>query len=239
MRRWMLNSAAATALLVLAGCGVAGFGSHASQLIHKDPQTVREAFADAFDQGAMGGASQYSDQWHGGFQILVDKSGSDKLDVVTKFDGETSSEVHFTFTPKDNGAATLVDAEVSVDEAVMHKAFDNTPKSQLGNLPKIAFVDGMQRMMQKYGERIEGGMPVTTASEGWQTGPMGSPPPEFYGGMPPDQLAAVRAEEQREHQRDAARPMTDPNADAQRYLHQGGNGARPTTPIYDRSGYGD
>jgi hypothetical protein len=237
MRRWILSCIVTPALMALSGCGFAGFGSTASQLIHKDPATVREAFADAFEQGAMGGASQYSDLWHGGFQILVDKSGADKLDVVTKFDGATSTEVHFTFTPKDNGAATLVNAEVSVDEAVMHKAFQGTSKENLGNLPKIAFVDGMQRMMQKYGERIENGMPVATASEGWQTGPMASPPPEFYEGMAPDQLAEVRAQEAREQQRSAAKPMNDPNADAQRYLNQGGNGGRPTTPIYDHSGY--
>jgi len=236
MRRWMVNCIAMPALLALSGCGAGGFGSDAEQLIHKDPATVRDAFADAFAQGAMGGASQYSDLWHGGFQILVDKAGTDKLNVVTKFDGATSSEVHFTFTPKDGGQATLVDADVTVDSDVMHKAFEGTPKAQLGNLPRIAFVAGMQKMMEKYGERIENGMPLATASEGWQTGPMGSPPPEFYEGMPADQLAEVRAEEQREHQREVAKPMMDPNADANRYLNQGGNGARPTSPIYDHGG---
>src|SRR6059058_5973498 len=159
------------AMLVAAIVGVAGCrgGHDAEQLVKKDPATVSGAFAEAFSHGAMGGAQQYSNLWNGGFQILVDQASPDRLDVVTRFDGKTSSEVHFTFTPKDGGKATLVDADVTVDTAVMRKAFTGTPQERLANVPEFAFAQGMQAMMAKYAERIESGTPVVRSSEGWQT----------------------------------------------------------------------
>jgi hypothetical protein len=89
--------------------------------------------------------------------------------------------------------------------------------------------------MAKYGERIESGMPLVVASEGWQTGAMAEPPSEFYEGMHADQLAQVRAHDAEERQQQAARPMTDPNADAERYLHQGSGSGAPSIP--GASGY--
>src|SRR5436853_253887 len=114
-----------------------------------------------------GNPNQYGNLWNGGFQILVDQASPDRLDVVTRFDGKTSSEVHFTFAPKDGGKATLVDADVTVDTAVMRKAFTGTPQERLANVPEFAFAQGMQAMMAKYAERIEAGTPVVRSSEGW------------------------------------------------------------------------
>jgi hypothetical protein len=213
MRKAMLGVAA----LLLGGCGMSA-GHDARQLVKKDPATVAAAFAGAFEEGAMGGASQYSNLWHGGFQILIDKPSPDKLDVVTKFDGQTSTETHFVFTPQEGGTATLVVADVKVDPAVMHKAFAGGPKEELGNLPEPAFKQGMQKMMVKYAERIEAGMPVTNASEGWQTGPMTELPDEFYDGMPPDQREQIRHHDEEERQDSVSQPTLDPDAAARNYL---------------------
>src|SRR5438270_5193867 len=89
----------AIALMALAvpGCRA---GHDAEQLVRKDPATVYAAFADAYAQGSFGGASQYSNLWHGGMETFVDKTSPSALEVVTKFDGKTATSVHFTFTPQ-------------------------------------------------------------------------------------------------------------------------------------------
>ncbi len=215
--RLMSVAAAAAVSLGLSGCA----GGGGAQLVHKDPTTVATSFTAAFALGAMNGASQYSDQWHGGMQTFVERSGDSKLDVVTKFDGVTASEAHFTFTPEDGGKATLVRADVAVDQTVMHKAFAGTPREQIGNLPQSAFAQGMQRQMAKYAERIEAGTPLILASEGWMTG-AGDLPEEFYEGMPPEMRAEVRRHDEEERQQNLTAPMVDPNAAAERFMN-GGN----------------
>ena len=210
--RWAWASAAAA--LAIAGCR----SQNPRQLVKEDPATVSKAFAGAFSEGAMNGASQYSNLWHGGMQTFVEKTSDETVDVVTKFDGVTASQVHFTFIPQDGGNATLVDADVSMDTAVMKKAFTGTPQERLADLPEAAYVNGMQRTMAKYAERIEAGMPLNLPGEGWQTS--GSePPPEFYEGMDQEQLAEIRRHDAEERADTAAQPMMDPNESANRYLN--------------------
>ena len=205
-------------LVAASALGIAGCKSHdAQQLVKDDPSTVSKAFAEAFSEGAMGGASRYSNLWHGGMQTFVEKQSDDQLDVITKFDGKTASEVHFTFAPQDGGKATLVDADVSMNTAIMAKAFTGTPQERLAGLPEAAYVNGMQRMMSKYAQRIEGGMPLTRPEEGWQTAAM-EPHPEFYEGMPEDQLAEIRRHDAEERQQAVSQPMMDPNEAAKRYM---------------------
>jgi hypothetical protein len=217
MRNRVRAALIAVSALALASCGT-GTGHDARQMVKEDPATVYKAFAGAFEEGAMGGASQYSNLWNGGFQIFVEKPSATKLDVVTKFDGETSSEVHFTFTPKDDGKATLVDADVAVNTAVMHNAFKDTPQQRLGDLPEAAFKLGMQRTMAKYAERIEAGMPLNSPGEGWQTAAASEPPPEFYEGMSAEDRAEIRRHDEEEKQESASAPMVDPDAAARNYL---------------------
>ena len=71
--------------------------------------------------------------------------------------------------------------------------------------------------MAKYAERIEGDMPLSRPEEGWQTAAM-EPPPEFYEGIPEDQLAEIRRHDQEERQDAAAQPMMNPNDAARRYM---------------------
>ena len=212
-----LMIAAAAVALGLSGCG----GGGGAQVVHKDPTTVATAFTAAFEQGAMGGASQFSDQWHGGMQTFVERTGDSKLDVITKFDNVTATAAHFIFTPADGGKATQVAATVSVDQAVMHKAFEGTPRAQVGALPQAAFDAGMRRQIAKYAERIEAGGPLNLASEGWMTG-SGEPPEEFYEGMAPEMRAEVRQHDEEERMQNVTAPMVDPNADAARYMNGGG-----------------
>jgi hypothetical protein len=193
-------------------------GHDAEQLVRKDPATVYAAFADAFAQGSLGGASQYSDLWHGGMQTFVDKASPSVLDVATKFDGKTATSVHFTFTPQDGGKATMVDADVSVDRAVMQAGLAGAPKEALANLPESAFAAGMQRVMAKYANRIESGMPLNNANEGWMTGG-GDPPPEFYEGMSEEQKAEIHQHDQEQREDAATAPMVDPEAASRAYLN--------------------
>lgn len=226
-------------IMALAITGCRSGHSGVEQLVKKDRATVYSAFADAFSEGALGGASQYSNLWHGGMQTFVEKVSDTRLHVITKFDGQTASEVQFTFKPENGGSATLVMANVKVDQSVMRKAFAGTPKEQLGDVPESAYLVGMQRLMAKYAHRIETVVALNNPSEGWMTSKRDLPP-EFYEGMPEEMVAEIRrhdeAERQRttsapmndpaegrrneeaERQRAAAAPMIDPNADAQRGL---------------------
>lgn len=197
-------------------------GHDAQQLVKKDPPAVYAAFADTYSLGAMGGASQYSDLWHGGMQNFVEKTSDTTLDVVTKFDGKTATAVHFIFTPQDGGKTTLVEADVTVDQAVMHNALAGSAKANLGNLPESAFVAGMQRMLAKYARRIEEGAPLNDPGQGWMTGKV-DPPPEFYEGMPEEQLAEIRRVQEEERQDAVTAPMVDPDAAARNYLNSQGS----------------
>ena len=223
--------------LAIAGCRSANRG--VEQLVKEDRATVYSAFSGAFSEGALGGASQYSNLWHGGMQTFVEKVSDTTLHVITKFDGQTASEVLFTFTPENGGSATLVMAKVKVDQTVMRKAFAGTPKEQLGDIPESVHRAGMRQLMAKYAHRIETAVALNDPSEGWMTSKRDLPP-EFYEGMPEEMVAEIRrhddAERQRatsapmtdpaevrrdreaERQRAAAAPMIDPNASAQRVL---------------------
>jgi hypothetical protein len=197
-------------------------GHDARQVIKAEPAAVYAAFGDAFSQGAVGGASQYSNLWHGGMQTFVEKPSGTAMDVITKFDGKPATAVHFTFTPQNGGKATLVEADVTVDHAVMHDALAGTPMAAQGNLPDGAFVAGMQRLMSKYAVRMEAGMPLNDASEGWMTAG-GDPPPEFYEGMPEEQRAQIQRDEQQRGEEAATAPAVDPDAAARAYLNDHGS----------------
>jgi hypothetical protein len=209
----------AVVALAISGCG----GGHdASQLVKEPPAAVYAAFEAAFSANSLNGAQQFADQWNGAMQTEVEKTPDSKLDVITKFDGQMATEAHFTFTPQDGGRATLVEADVNVDQQVMHKALAGTAHQQLGNLPTAAFAIGMQKLMSKYASRIESGMPLNVPGEGWQTG-AGEPPEEFYEGMSPEMRAEIRRHDEEQRQQATAAPTSDPNADAQAYLHPHGS----------------
>jgi hypothetical protein len=201
-------------------------GHDARQVIKAEPDAVYSGFADAFSQGSMGGASQYSNLWHGGMQTLVEKPSGTAMDVVTKFDGKLATAVHFTFTSQNGGKATLVEADVSVDHAVMHEALAGTPMEAKGNLPDAAFAAGMQRLIAKYAARMEAGTPLNETSEGWMTAG-GDPPPEFYEGMPEEQRAEIRRHDEERNEEAATAPAVDPDAAARAYL----NGRGPSANV--------
>lgn len=202
--------------LAVAGCrGVNASNGGIEQLVKEDQATVYAAFTEAFSEGALGGASQYSNLWNGGMQTFVEKASDTKLSVTTKFNGQTATAVHFTFKPENSGRETLVTASVMVDQAVMRTAFAGTPKEEVGELSESAQAIGLQRLMVKYAQRIENSMPMNVPSEGWQTSGTG-PPPEFYEGMPEDMVADIRRHDEAERQRASSAPMVDPNAARQR-----------------------
>lgn len=203
------------ASLATAACQASG---SPSQLVKEDPATVYAAFADAFSDGAMGGATQHSDLWHGGMQTLVEKTSDKKLKVITKFDGQTATEVHFTFTSQDGGKATFVEADIDVDQEAMRNAFAGTPNEQLGDLPHFAHAAGMKRLMARYAERIVSGTALNDATDGWMTGDV---PAEFFNGLPENARAQIRQQEEEARQQAATSPMVDANVAAQRFLNGG------------------
>jgi hypothetical protein len=208
--------ALAAMVSAIAGCHPA---HDASKVVKGDPSIVYAGFADAFSENAFGGASQYSELWHGGLQTDVERTSDSVLDVLTKFDGHTAVTAHLVFTPADGGKATLVEGDIDVDQAVVRKAFDGTPNERLGTAPKMAFAQGLQMLMTRYASHIETGTPL----HGEGSFASGEPPPEFYDGMPEDLKAEARRHDEQERQEAAAAPMTDPNADAERYLHPTGS----------------
>ena len=214
--RFRLFAVAALVAVATVGCRPE---ADARQVVQKDRDAVYSAFADAFSQGAVGGASQYSNLWNGGLQVVVEKTPTAKLKVITKFDGNVANEIHFTFTDEDGGKATLVRADVTVDREVVRKAFTDTPQGKLADLPASAYKVGMQKLMAKYASRIEAGTPLNVPEEGWMTS-ASEPPPEFYEGMPEDMRATVRQHEEERRLEAAAAPMIDPDAASRQFLRQ-------------------
>lgn len=190
---------------------VAGCSAHdAEQVIRKDPGAVFDAFVDAFAASQAGSMTRFGPAAALGYEVKLDKTRDEKLDVTVLLNKAKASEVHFTFTPQNGGAETLVTADVAVDQAVMREAFAGTPQEKLSQVPDLAYRVGMQRMLKEWAERIEDGLPLAEGAESWME-PEHEPSPAM--------AAQERRWEEQERRQAATKPMVDPGADARKYLN--------------------
>jgi hypothetical protein len=204
MRLKLLGVAAAGALaLALSGCALGG--ADATQVFHEKPDVVYDAFVTAWSSTNNDSIGEVP------VEVETEKTPNQKLDVKVLINHEMATEVHFAFTPQKDGAETLVKANVSVDQAVMRKAFAGTESgARFANVPDFAYRMAMQRMLEKWASRVDSGMPMT---DGYATA--FAKPSE----VDPDYAVQESRYEQRRKQEKASEPMVDPDANARRYLN--------------------
>jgi hypothetical protein len=200
-----LLGAVAAGAMALSGCAMGG--ADASQVFHEKPDVVYDAFVEAWSSTNNDSIGEVP------VEVQTQKTANEKLDVKVLINQETATEAHFTFTPQKQGEETLVKASVSVDQAVMRKAFAGTGEgARFANVPDFAYRVAMQRMLKKWAGRLDSGMPMT---DGYATA--FAKPSE----LDPSYASAESRYEQRRRQEKAVEPMVDPDANARRYLNEG------------------
>jgi hypothetical protein len=102
--------------------------------------------------------------------------------------------------------------KVHTDHAVLRQALAGTSKARLGYAPDWMLNLTIRPVLQQLAAKIESGDALGDPMHGFQS------QADWEASLPPEQQKQMQ--EWRQYQ--ASRPMTDPNADAKRYLN-GGN----------------
>jgi hypothetical protein len=208
MRKFLVGPA-------LTGIGYAAgsyYGADAEQLVHKGPGSVRAAIEQAVD--SRGGGTM---DLEGGkpvpYELKIDDGASDEHLVVRMLmDGREGAATDIHLTPQENGEATLMAVKVHTDHAVLRQALAGTSKARLGYAPDWMLNLTIRPVLQQLAAKIESGDALGDPMHGFQS------QADWEASLPPEQQKQMQ--EWRQYQ--ASRPMTDPNADAKRYLN-GGN----------------
>ena len=198
----------------LTGIGYAAgsyYGADAEQVVHKGPGTVRAAVEQVVanrDSGTM--------ELEGGkpipYEIRIDDGASDEHIVVRMLmDGKEGVATDIRLAPQNGGEATLMAVRIHTDHAVLRDALAGSAKARLAYAPDWMLNLTARPVLQKLAEQIESGDALGDPMHGFQS------QADWEASLPPEKQKQM----QEWRQYDASRPMTDPNADAQKYLHGG------------------
>lgn len=196
---------------VLMGAGYAAgsyYGSDAEQLVHKSPSVTYAAVEQALANVRQSGTTFFDGGTPVPYELKVDRTPDQKMVLTLLFDGKQGAEADIDFTPRDDGASTLIATRIRADRSVLRTALAGTSKARLAYAPDWMLNLTFRPVLQQLAAQIEQGQ---TAS--------------FEGVSPSDaeaqwesNLSADQREQVSQYQQyEAARPMTDPDADAERY----------------------
>lgn len=206
MWKWLIGPVL-TALGYAAG---SYYGSDAEQIVHKSPEEVRTAVAQALtDRGGtmeLEGAAKPIP-----YEVRVDDAEGGKLTAHLIMDGRQGGEADVTFTPEDNGAATLVAVRIHADRKVLGDTLAGTSKARLAWAPDWMLNLASHQVLRALAGQIESGEAI---ADPLQDAPSQA---DQEAQLPPDKQKQL----QEWRQYDASRPMTDPNAAAKQYLNGG------------------
>lgn len=200
---------------VLTGVGYATgayYGSDAEQVVNKSPATVEESIEQVVANRESG-----TFQPEGGKPVhynlkLDEHADGAPLTVRMTMDGQEAVVAHIRLSPQEHGEATLVAVQVHTDHAVLRDELAGSSKAKLAYAPDWMLNLTARPVLQKLAQQIEAGEALGDPMEGFQS------EADWESSLPADQQKQI----QQWRQYDAARPTSDPNADAQRYLHGGG-----------------
>jgi hypothetical protein len=198
----------------LTGIGYAAgsyYGADAEQLVHKSPDVVRASVEQALTDrsGTM--------DLEGGkpipYEVKFDQDAGDgKLVAHLIMAGREGAAADVSFTPQ-VGDATLMAVKLHTDHAVLREALAGTDKARLAYAPDWMLNLTLRPVLQQLAQQIESGAAVGDPMNGFETRA------DYEASLPPDRQKQI----QEWRQYDASRPMTDPDADAKRYMNGGGN----------------
>jgi len=184
------------------------YGSDAEQLVHKSPSVTYAAVEQALANVRQSGTTFFDGGTPVPYELKVDRTLDQKMVLTLLFDGKQGAEADIDFTPQDDGASTLIATRIHADRSVLRSALAGTSKARLAYAPDWMLNLTFRPVLQQLAAQIEQGQ---TAS--------------FEGVSPSDaeaqwesNLSAEQREQVSQYQQyEAARPMTDPDADAERY----------------------
>ena len=142
------------------------------------------------------------------YELKVDRAADQHLTVNLSFNGQPGAQAELDFIGKNEGKDTLVVTRIHSNHAALRTALAGTSKAKLAYAPDWMLNLTFRPVLQQLAAQIEQGQ---TAS--------------FEGVSPSDaeaqwesNLSAEQREQVSQYQQyEAARPMTDPDADAERY----------------------
>lgn len=202
---------------ILTGCGYAAgsyYGSDAEQVVRKSPDVVQSAIEQVVanrDSGTL--------EPEGGKPVpyelkLDDHAPGEPLVVRMTMNGREGVVAHIRLTPEANGEATLMAVQVHTDHSVLRDALAGSAKARLAYAPDWMLNLTARPVLQKLAEQIESGEALGDPMRGFES------EADWESSLPQDQQKKLQAW----RQYDASRPMTDPGADAKRYLSGGTTG---------------
>jgi len=196
----------------LVGAGYAAgsfYGADAEQLVHKSPSVTYAAVEQALANVSASGTTFFDGGTPMPYELKVDRTLDQKLVVSLFFNGKQGAQAELSFTPQDDGKATLVAARVHGDRSVLRAALTGTSKARLAYAPDWMLNLSAKPVLKQLADQIEEG----------ETADLG-----LTAGEAQAQWESNLSEEQRQQvaqwrQYEATRPAVDPNADAQQHAN--------------------
>jgi hypothetical protein len=206
MRKFLIGPA----LFGASYAGGAYYGADSEQLVHKAPDDVRDAVANAASDrnGTM--------ELEGGkpvpYETRVERSDDGSLIVRIMMDGRQAAETDVAFLPRADGKDTLMTVRIHTDHAVLREALAGTSKARLAYAPDWMLNLTARPLLRQLAGQIEHGQAVGDPMHGFQS------EADWEASLPPDKQKQM----QEWRQYDASRPMTDPDSDAKKFLNGAG-----------------
>ena len=196
---------------VLMGVGYAAgsyYGSDAEQLVHKPPSVTYAAVETAIGNVRQSGTTFFDGGKPVPYEIHVDRTADQKLVLTLFFDGKQGAEADINFLPHDNGASTLIATRIHADRTVLRTTLTGTSKARLAYAPDWMLNLTFKPVLEQLAAQIEQGQAATI-----QGISEGEAEAQWESNLSDEQRQQVSEYRQYE----ASQPMTDPDADAQRY----------------------
>lgn len=202
MRKFLIGPA-------LTGIGwVAGsyYGAAAEQLVHKTPDATYDGISQVLDNMPQKGTTYFDGGKPVPYEIQVDRLPDERLTVHLLFDGHEGGRTDILFTPQNAGQDTLVTATAHGERAVLGETLAGTSEARLAYAPDwMLNLLTLRPLLKQIAGQIEQGQPAAIP---------GMSQADWEAKLSPDEQHQM----QEWQQYDAARPTTDPNADAQRFM---------------------
>jgi hypothetical protein len=183
------------------------YGADSEQLVHKAPDEVRDAVEEAASDRAGTMALE------GGkpvpYETKIDRNDDGSRVVRIMMAGKQAAEIDVALLPRNGGKDTLMTVRIHTDHAVLREALAGTSKARLAYAPDWMLNLTARPVLRQLAAQIEQGEAVGDPMHGFQS------EADWESSLPPDKQREV----QEWRQYDASRPMTDPDADAKRFMN--------------------
>jgi hypothetical protein len=204
MRKFLIGPA----LLCASYAGGSYYCADSEQLVHKSPDEVRDAVEEAASN--RGGTMELEGGKPVPYETKVERKDDGGLIVRIMMNGKQAAETDVAFLPQSGGKDTLMTIRIHTDHAVLREALAGTSKARLAYAPDWMLNLTARPVLRQIAGQIEQGAAVGDPMHGFQS------EADWESSLPPDK----QREMQEWRQYDASRPMTDPDADAKRFMNR-------------------